>query len=381
MFQEEAGMTSHAVTHPHALRALVANESVYPADQPAAAARFEGIVGRSPALLAALRAVHQVAPTDASVLITGESGTGKELVARAIHRASRRRDGALVKVNCAAVPAALIESEFFGHERGAFTGATGRREGRFTLADRGTILLDEIGELPLELQAKLLRVLQEGEFEPVGSSRTRRVNVRVVAATNRDLAAEVRAGRFREDLFYRLNVFPVHLPPLRERSGDIPLLVRALVESLARQLERQFAPPSRECLRRLEEYDWPGNVRELHNVVERAVIAAQGDRLDLAAALPQPDALGQRYVPTGAVRRLLTARELGDIERANLMLALDLANGRVSGPGGAAQLLGINPSTLASRIKALRIERRPRPGPGTDAPDTVNRTTHEARYA
>jgi transcriptional regulator with GAF, ATPase, and Fis domain len=376
-------MTSPTTNHcTEALHLLVANESVYPADEPAPAVRFEGIVGRSPALLAALRAVQQVAPTHATVLVTGASGTGKELIARAIHRGSRRRDGPLIKVNCAAVPAALMESEFFGHERGAFTGATYRREGRFALADRGTIFLDEVGELPLELQAKLLRVLQEGEFEPVGASRTRRVDVRVVAATNRNLLDEVRAGRFREDLFYRLNVFPVHLPALRERAGDIPLLVQAFVEALARRLERRFAPPSRECLRRLEAYEWPGNVRELQNVVERAVISAQGDHLDLGAALPQPEAVRQAVQPAGAARRVLTARELRQIERANLLLALELAHGRVSGPGGAAQLLGMHPSTLASRIKALRIERS-RPGrlDTSAAPQAVDCITKEARYA
>jgi transcriptional regulator with GAF, ATPase, and Fis domain len=358
-----------------ALHGLAALAPAHPADEDAqSCGGFEDIVGRSPALLSALRAVCQVAPTHATVLITGESGTGKELIARAIHRHSRRCDGPLVKVNCAAVPAALIESEFFGHERGAFTGATSRREGRFALAHGGTIFLDEVGELPLELQAKLLRVLQEGEFEPVGTSRTRRVNVRVVAATNRDLHAEVRAGRFREDLFYRLDVFPVQLPPLRERPGDIRLLVEAFVERLARQLQRSFAPPERECLRLLEAYAWPGNVRELQNVVERAAITARGDQLDLAGALPQPDE-PQIVVEraSSAVRRVLTVRELSRIERDNLLLALEVAGWRVSGPGGAAELLGINPSTLASRIKALRIERQRHPARSTGPRDVASR--------
>jgi transcriptional regulator with GAF, ATPase, and Fis domain len=375
-------MHSHShtfCTRSTALQGLVVLEPVRQADEAPVPDGCEGIVGRSPALLGALRAVSQVAPTQATVLITGESGTGKELIARAIHRNSRRRDGPLVKVNCAAVPAALIESEFFGHERGAFTGATGRREGRFMLADGGTIFLDEVGELALELQAKLLRVLQEGEFEPVGTSRTRRVNVRVVAATNRDLQGEVRAGRFREDLFYRLDVFPVHLPPLRDRPGDIPLLVAAFVDRLSRQLQRRFAPPSRDCLRQLQAYDWPGNVRELHNVVERAVITARGDALDLAGALPQPEEL-QAVVERApsAARRVLTVRELHQIERDNLLLALEVAGWRVSGPGGAAELLGINASTLSSRIKALRIERQRHP---TRSAGRANaRRMEEARY-
>jgi transcriptional regulator with GAF, ATPase, and Fis domain len=335
---------------------------------------FEGIVGRSPALLRALECVRQVAPTDATVLITGESGTGKELVARAVHRGSRRRDGPLVKVNCAAIPAALVESELFGHERGAYTGAVSRREGRFALADRGTLFLDEIGELPLELQAKLLRVLQEGEFEPVGSSRTRRVDVRVVAATNRDLAAAVRTGRFREDLFYRLEVFPVHLPPLRERRQDIAPLVHAFIARGARRMQRSFLPPAPACLARLESHAWPGNVRELQNVVERALIASRDGRLDLGAALPGA-AASPLVAHEGSVRRrVLTMRELEQIERDNILLALEVCGWRVAGAGGAAELLGINPSTLASRLKSMRIERPPRdsaqpglPGPMPEA--------------
>ncbi len=322
------------------------------------AADEHGIVGHSPALQAALRAMRQVAPTDATVLVTGESGTGKELIARAIHRHSRRHAGPLVRVNCAAMPAALIESELFGHERGAFTGALSRREGRFALAHEGTIFLDEIGELPLELQAKLLRVLQEGEFEPLGSTRTRRVDVRVVAATNRDLRAEVRQGRFREDLFYRLDVFPVHLPPLRERREDIGALVQAFVQRSARRVQRSFAPPSHASLQALEAYAWPGNVRELQNVVERAVIGARGDTLDLEGALPHGQRLQQAGDRPGcARRRVLTVREIDQIERENILLALELTGWRVAGEGGAAQLLGMNPSTLASRLKALGIAR------------------------
>jgi transcriptional regulator with GAF, ATPase, and Fis domain len=349
---------------------------------------FHGIAGRSPALLAVLRDVRLVAVTDATVLVTGESGTGKELIARAIHESSGRWERAMVKVNCAAMPASLMESELFGHERGAFTGATARREGRFALADGGTIFLDEIGELPLELQAKLLRVLQEGEFEPVGSSRTRKVDVRVIAATNRDLEEEVRAGRFREDLYYRLNVFPVRVPALRERLDDIPLLVEAFLQRLAKRLGRSFDPPCGESLRCLRAHGWPGNVRQLQNVVERAAISAVGSRLDFARALPAAPADQPAGTAESARRRVLTMRELQQIERNNLLLALELTGWRVSGDAGAAQLLGINPSTLASRIKALGLQRqRPRPDPQSLAPPSTaalpatRHSRHEVHHA
>jgi transcriptional regulator with GAF, ATPase, and Fis domain len=314
------------------------------------------IVGRSPALMRALHDLRQVAATDATVLLIGETGTGKELFANAVHRASRRSTGPLVKVNCAAMPGSLIESELFGHERGAFTGATLRREGRVALAHGGTLFLDEIGELPLELQAKLLRVLQEREFEPVGSSRTRRADVRVVAAANRDLAREVRAGRFREDLYFRLNVFPIRLPPLRERVEDIPLLVGRLLARLTERLERPIAPPSPEQIRRLQAHRWPGNVRELHNVVERAAIASRGGRLDFTAALPETHPTdSDRCALAAAGRRVLTARELERLERDNYVRALEACNGRIAGHAGAAQLLGLSASTLASRLKALGL--------------------------
>jgi transcriptional regulator with GAF, ATPase, and Fis domain len=316
------------------------------------------IVGGSAALRAVLQEVDQVAVSDATVLITGESGTGKELIAGAIHAASPRRARALVKVNCAAMPANLIESELFGHERGAFTGATLKREGRFSLADGGTLFLDEIGELPLELQAKLLRVLQEGEFEPVGSSRTRRVDVRVVAATNRDLGALVRDGGFRGDLYYRLNVFPLRLPPLRERAEDIPELVECFLQRFATRHARSFEPLSQTDLQLLKACPWPGNVRELHNVVERAAVAARDGRLDFARALrgsstPRPLA---GSIPAA---RIFTVPELEEIERTNLVLALQSCGWRVSGENGAARLLSINPSTLASRMKALGLRRPP----------------------
>ncbi len=315
------------------------------------------LVGNSPPMRRLFQQLRQVAPTDATVLIQGESGTGKELVARAIHDASRRAARPLVRVNCGAIPAALVESEFFGHERGAFTGAADRREGRFALADGGTLFLDEVGELPLDLQVKLLRVLQEGEFEPVGSSRTRKVDVRIIAATNRDLSREVEEGRFRADLYYRLNIFPVHVPPLRERTGDIPMLADALLAKLRARFGRPFAPLSEACLDRLRAYPWPGNVRELENVLERAAILARGNELNIdAGPLPAPSAAG--CLQTGDARDVvLTAEELRQLEKRNLVRALESCSWRVSGPSGAARLLGMPPSTLTSRMKALGLQR------------------------
>lgn len=321
---------------------------------------FGEILGNSPALMSVLRDIQQVADTEATVLITGETGTGKEVMVRAIHANSRRREYPFIKVNCAAIPATLIESEFFGHEQGAFTGATKKREGRFSLADGGTIFLDEIGELPFDLQGKLLRVLQEGEFEPVGSSRTQHVNVRVLAATNRDLQKEAQNGKFREDLFYRLNVFPIHLPTLRERGEDVVLLANTFVQHFAQRMGRTVAPLSPDSLRRLTAYHWPGNVRELQNVIERAVITAKNSQLNLDRAipdvedkLPSPHETLKQELPT-CIR---TLQELQNLERQNILLALEQRRWKVSGEQGAARLLGINPSTLASRMKALGITR------------------------
>ncbi|HZW88479.1 MAG TPA: sigma 54-interacting transcriptional regulator [Myxococcaceae bacterium] len=315
------------------------------------------IIGNSPALLHALAEVSQVAPADSTVLILGETGTGKELFARAIHEGSRRRGKALVKVNCAAIPATLIESEFFGHERGAFTGATARRDGRFTLADGGTIFLDEVAELPLELQAKLLRVLQEGEFEPVGSSRTRKVDVRVVAATNRDLRRAVADGKFREDLYYRLSVFPLTLPPLRERGNDVLLLAESFVRQFAGRTGQRLAPIGPDAASTLRGYGWPGNVRELQNVVERAVITARDGKLNLEGALPST-LTGNSSAPLPVdTPGVLTARDLARLERENLRRALEATHWQIAGEGGAAKLLGLAPSTLASRVKALRLRR------------------------
>jgi PAS domain S-box-containing protein len=316
------------------------------------------IIGDSPAMRALKTAIHQVAATDATVLVHGETGTGKELVAGAIHKLSPRRDKALVRVNCAAIPANLMESEFFGHEKGAFTGATLRREGRFALADGGTLFLDEAGELPLDLQAKLLRVLQEGEFEPLGGDRTRKVDVRVIAATNRDLAAMVREGTFREDLFYRLNVIPLHVPPLRERGADIAALAVAFQQRFSRRMGKRVDPLHAEDLRRLSAYEWPGNIRELQNVIERALILSQSSRLDLAHALPAVPALNPTNDDGGDSDRILTTRDLEELERNNLMRALKTSGGRISGNEGAAALVGIPASTFSSRMKALGIKRR-----------------------
>jgi PAS domain S-box-containing protein len=322
----------------------------------------DDIIGTSLPLMRVLKEVDQVAATDATVLVSGETGTGKELIARAIHGNSRRREGPMIRVNCAAIPAGLMESEVFGHEKGAFTGATRRREGRFALAHRGTIFLDEVAELPLDLQAKLLRVLQEGEFEPVGAATTRKVDVRVIAATNRDLTSEVAAGRFREDLYFRLSVFPLTLPPLRERGEDVNLLASHFARKVSRRMGRAIDPLSSADKARLRRYGWPGNVRELQNVVERAVITARDRRLNLDRALPETSGDGQPAVSpatNGAEQeaRILTAGEIQSLERENLIKALTSTGWRISGKSGAARLLGIPPSTLNSRLKALGLKR------------------------
>jgi PAS domain S-box-containing protein len=323
---------------------------------------FEQIIGQSAALEEVLRDIEQVAGTDATVLILGETGTGKELIARAIHAASRRQNKPLITVNCAAIPAALMESEFFGHEKGAFTGATQRREGCFSLADCGTIFLDEIGELSLDLQAKILRVLQEGEFAPVGSSQAKKVDVRVIAATNRDLNQAVKDARFREDLYYRLNVFPIEVPPLRARGDDVILLAAAFAAKFAQRLGRRIEPLSEADQKRLRSYAWPGNVRELQNVIERAVITCRDGRLNLDRALPDargetPRDAAREEMTEEMSRRILQIRELQQLERQNILRALESAAWRIAGKDGAAALLGMNPSTLNSRIRALRIAR------------------------
>ncbi|KRR13594.1 sigma 54-interacting transcriptional regulator [Bradyrhizobium valentinum] len=324
-----------------------------------------GIIGQSEAIQKTLRQVKLVAPTTAAVMITGESGTGKELIARAIHEASSRRDRPLIRVNCAAIPRELFESEFFGHVRGAFTGAMRDRIGRFELADGGTLFLDEVGEIPLELQGKLLRVLQEGNFERVGEERTRAVDVRAIAATNRDLKQEVQRGRFREDLYFRLNVFPVESVPLRERREDIPLLAQHFLNRESKALKSELRLSEGDA-RRLTRYDWPGNVRELQNVIERAAILAQNGRLrinlpDAAGAQPST---GSAQVKPEAGSAVMTSAEMRAHERANIVAALQACSGKVFGPGGAAEMLDIKPTTLASRIKALGIAPRPRGSAG-----------------
>jgi PAS domain S-box-containing protein len=318
---------------------------------------FGEIIGESAAIREVVSAVRQVAATPTTVLITGETGTGKELVARAIHKASQRSSKPFIRVNCAAIPAALCESEFFGHEKGAFTGAATRRTGRFELAQGGIIFLDEVGELPLEMQPKLLRVLQEREYEPVGSSQTRKADARVIAATNRDLSAEVAAGRFREDLFYRLNVFPIALPPLRDRGTDIEFLARLFIDRYCARIGKPRLELTADCLRRLRSYHWPGNVRELENVIERAVIIARDLTLSLRNILPLDTLQSVRASRTDGGRKLRTKRELREMERETMIQALERAAWKVAGEQGAARALGVPASTFASRMKALQIER------------------------
>jgi transcriptional regulator with GAF, ATPase, and Fis domain len=302
--------------------------------------------------------VQLVAPTDATVLITGESGTGKELVARAIHERSARHDRPLVKLNCSAVPEGLFESEFFGHVKGAFTGALKDKPGRFELADGGTLFLDEIGEVPLAMQAKLLRVLQEQELERVGDTRTRKVNVRVIAASNRDLKREVDEGRFRRDLFYRLSVFPIEVPPLRGRIKDIEPLVIHFIRQSTRRLNRAEPQLTRAALDQLVAYDWPGNVRELQNTVERAIILWRDGPLtfDIPSMRAREHSDSHETPKTKAAPP--TRNELKRQEREAIINALKQTNGKVSGPSGAAELLGMKPTTLASRISALGVDRR-----------------------
>ncbi|HEY3667275.1 MAG TPA: sigma 54-interacting transcriptional regulator [Polyangiaceae bacterium] len=374
-FQAEATLSHYLREHRHQFTLILRNveerlmaeqriialtrEARYLNDELKSLQSFERIVGSSSALLRALRALEQVAATDTTLLLLGETGTGKELFARAAHAASKRSQRPLIRLNCGAIPHNLIESELFGHEKGAFTGATQRREGRFLLADGGTLFLDEIGELPLELQPKLLRVLQEGELEPVGSSRVTRVDVRIIAATNRNLAELVAQGRFREDLFYRLNVFPVIIPALRERAADIEELARVFLDKYARRLGRSFAPFSEPTLRKLRAYSWPGNVRELQNVIERGVLVSTSGVFDIDLALPEAAekaALTEVREPDG--ERVLSMAELLQIERKNFERALAQAGGKVSGTNGAAARLGINPSTLSSRLRALGLRSR-----------------------
>jgi transcriptional regulator with GAF, ATPase, and Fis domain len=313
---------------------------------------FEEIVGASPPLRTVLSHVSKVAPTDSTVLITGETGTGKELIARAIHKRSPRSARAFVAVNCAAVPSSLIASELFGHEKGAFIGALQRRQGRFELADGGTIFLDEVAELPAETQIMLLRVLQEREFERVGGSGPIRVNVRVIAATNRDLQADVADGTLRADLFYRLNVFPVEVPALRERRSDVPLLVEYFIYRYATRLGKRIRRVTKETSMLLQSYNWPGNIRELQNVIERAVIVCDSDTLSIDARWLSGRSLGAAPVASLSIRTLATH------EKDAIEVALKESKGRVAGPFGAAGRLGVPASTLESKIKTLKIDKQ-----------------------
>jgi formate hydrogenlyase transcriptional activator len=356
------------------LRDRLARENAYLQEEIRREHPFEELVGSSPALLATLRQVEQVAPTDTTVLILGETGTGKELIARAIHNRSARRDRPLVKVNCSAISAGLVESELFGHVKGAFTGALERRVGRFELADGGTIFLDEIGDLPLETQVKLLRVLQEQEFEPVGSSRTVRVDVRVIAATNRDLREAIEGGRFRTDLFYRLNVLPIEVPPLRARRSDIPQLVTFFLSRLAKKFGKRISAVTPQTMERLANYAWPGNIRELQNILERAVVLCDGSTLELdrdlvpaagaAGRVHQPEIAlegagpavrGERPGPAASESGPTELATLEEAERRHILTALERTGGVIHGPRGAARILDLHPNTLRSRIEKLGI--------------------------
>ena len=346
------------------LKTQLEQQNAYLQEEVEEARAFGDIVGQSAALRQLISQIDMVAPTDASVLILGETGTGKELVAHEIHRRSRRAEKPLVRVNCASIPKDLFESEFFGHIRGSFTGAFKDRSGRFETADGGTILLDEIGEVPLEMQSKLLRVLQEKRYERVGDDRTRSVDVRIIAATNRDLKQAVSTGRFREDLYYRLHVFPIHVIPLRERMDDIPLLAKHFVELSVRDLKCAKTRLTRAGVSKLQNYDWPGNVRELRNVIERAVILARGGTLNfdlpianftIPSPLPSPGVETQEEGSTEP--GFLTEAELQRRERDNLLKVLAKANWKIKGPEGAAELLGVNPTTLLARMKKWECKR------------------------
>jgi len=344
------------------LRGQLELENEYLHEEMKHALHFGEIIGSSGSLQKVLQQVELVAATDATVLILGESGTGKELIARAIHDRSPRRKHPLIKVNCGAIPHELFESEFFGHVKGSFTGALKDRMGRFELADGGDLFLDEIGEIPLALQAKLLRVLQEKQFERVGDTRTRTVNVRIIAATNRELKREVDAGRFREDLYYRLTVFPIEVPPLRERNEDIGSLALHFLERSARRIS--ISPPrlTRAHIDKLQRYDWPGNVRELENVIERATILARVSgqlNFDLPATTPRRISTAiPSAKPPEPKPEILTRAQLKQEETQNILAALEKSNGKIFGSGGAAELLGMRPTTLASRLRALGLQKR-----------------------
>ncbi|MBX7221962.1 MAG: sigma 54-interacting transcriptional regulator [Blastocatellia bacterium] len=371
MFADHAAVAianSRAFAEIERLRERIALENAYLRSEVKQELAFGDIIGQSPALWKVLQQIELVARSEASVLVLGESGTGKELLARAIHERSPRAEGPMVKVNCASIPRELFESEFFGHVKGSFTGAVRDRAGRFQLADGGTLFLDEVGEIPLDLQSKLLRVLQEGQFERVGDERTRTTNLRIVAATNRNLLKEVEAGRFRQDLYYRLSVFPIEMPPLRDRREDIPLLVSHFIALASRQNKGGQLRLLPEELERLTAYDWPGNVRELQNVIERAMILSNSgaERFPISLVLPSVKREKTAAAPvvqteSSQTRPFVSQAEMDRMERENLLAALEAANWKVYGKGGAAELLGVNATTLASRMKIMGIVRGMKP--------------------
>src|SRR5687767_4946015 len=334
-----------ANTELHQLKNQLEAENIYLQQELQLDEKFGEIIGQSDAIKYVLFKITQVAPTDTTVLVTGETGTGKELVARAIHGASARKDRPLIKVNCAALSPTLIESELFGHEKGSFTGAVGRKQGRFELANGGTIFLDEIGDLPLELQVKLLRVIQESEFERIGGTKTIKVDVRIIAATNRNLKLEVDHGTFREDLWYRVNVYPITMPPLRQRKDDIPLLVEHFVNTYSKKFGKNISSVSPRTMDDLQAHSWPGNIRELANVIERAVIHTHGSVLQVV----------DHFKPT---IESVPSETLEEVEREYISRTLENTGWRIEGPNGAAKILGLNPSTLRTRMMKLGIQRR-----------------------
>jgi formate hydrogenlyase transcriptional activator len=346
-----------------ALKNKLAVEKLYLEEEIRSEFNFEEIVGESPVLKRALAQVELAAPAGTSVLLLGETGTGKELFARAIHNLSPRRDRTFIKINCAAIPSGLLESELFGHERGAFTGAISQKIGRFELADRGTLFLDEVGDLPLELQPKLLRVLQEQEFERLGGNRTQRVDVRVVAATNADLSKQVAERAFRSDLYYRLNVFPIQIPALRDRAEDIPLLVRYFVQKLSRRLNKAVEYIPADTMDALASYSWPGNIRELENLIERAVLLSPGKELRIplseikssSSVATEPSSSFASLTSSTSLASSISTLE--DAERQHILRALKHTQWRVAGPKGAAVLLGMKRTTLQARIRKLGIRR------------------------
>ena len=341
------------------LRRRLESQNAYLREEVRDVSRSNVILGNSPAMRGVIERIRMVAPTDATVLILGETGVGKELVARNIHERSPRRARPLIEVNCTAIPRELFESEFFGHVKGAFSGAFRDRVGRFQLADGGTLFLDEVGDLPTEIQPKLLRVLQEGEFQALGDEKTRRANFRMIAASNQDLKAAVRQGRFRQDLYYRLSVFPIEVPPLRERQEALPILAQHFLEVVSKRFNRTDLRLNPDHLRQLRDYDWPGNVRELQNVIERAVIASQSGsiRLDIpGGAEPRSSRPATAESASRAESEVVTDKEMNRRVRDNMAAALKGCGGRIYGRGGAAELLGISPSTLATRVRKLGLK-------------------------